>query len=55
MSDSFPKGPTEPSADKRQAAAELWQIFVALSNEGFSERQALEIIGSILRGPQGQA
>lgn len=52
MSNLPPNGPTEPSADKRQAAAELWQIFVALTNEGFSERQALEIIGSILRGSQ---
>lgn len=38
-------GPTEPSADMRQTASLLWQMYVALTLEGFSEQQALTIIG----------
>jgi hypothetical protein len=41
---------TEPDAQKRRAASELWQMFVALTKEGFSERQALVVIGQILAG-----
>lgn len=37
---------TEPSADLRQFASFLRQMFVALRNEGFSEREALVILGS---------
>lgn len=47
-------GPCEPSADLRQAASAMRQMFVALVNEGFSEDQALQIIGHVLRG-QGPA
>lgn len=43
-------GPTEPSADLREAASAMWQMFVALQNEGFSETQALTVIGHVLRG-----
>lgn len=39
---------TEPSAELRVAAANLWQLYVALTNEGFSERQALVILGQVL-------
>lgn len=39
---------TEPSAAHRQFAANLWQMFVALQAEGFSERQALIILGQML-------
>lgn len=42
--------PREPSADLRQAASAMRQMFVALVNEGFSETEALQIIGHILRG-----
>ena len=42
--------PREPSADLRQAASAMRQMFIALVNEGFSEVQALQIIGHILRG-----
>ena len=45
--------PTEPSADLRQLAATLWQTFVALTSEGFSEAQALTIIGKMLAASQG--
>lgn len=41
-------GPTEPSADIRQAASAVRQIFVALTNEGFTEQQALHIVGVML-------
>ena len=41
-------GPTEPSADLRELASALWQMFVALCNEGFDERQALVVIGQVL-------
>lgn len=40
--------PTEPSADLRMLASTLRQTFVALTAEGFSEQQALVIIGQIL-------
>lgn len=46
MSDDKPK--TEPTADLRQAAAWCWQTFVALRDEGFSDQQALAIIGQML-------
>lgn len=45
--------PTEPSALLREAASELWQMYIALTNEGFSENQALKIIGSMLAGQTG--
>lgn len=40
--------PREPSADIRQAASALRQMFIALTAEGFDERQALVIIGQVL-------
>jgi hypothetical protein len=39
---------TEPSAELRSAAYGLWQMYVALTAEGFTEKQALTIIGSLL-------
>ena len=36
--------PTEPSADLRVMASSLWQMYVALTAEGFSEQQALTVI-----------
>jgi hypothetical protein len=41
-------GPREPSSDLRQLASTLHQTFIALTNEGFTEQQALVIIGQIL-------
>ena len=41
-------GPVEPSAELRQMAATFRQIFVALVAEGFTEKQALVMIGQIL-------
>lgn len=43
-------GPIEPSAQLREAANAMRQMFVALIDEGFSEAEALQIIGHILRG-----
>lgn len=42
--------PQEPTAEIRQAASAVRQTFVALVNEGFTERQALVIVGELLRG-----
>lgn len=39
---------TEPNADQRAAAANLWQMYVALTKEGFSEQQALVVLGQVL-------
>lgn len=40
--------PQEPTAAIREAASAVRQTFVALVNEGFSEHQALQIVGHIL-------
>jgi len=40
--------PTEPSAALRQMASETRQIYIALTNEAFTEQQALIIIGQII-------
>ena len=40
--------PQEPAADLRVAASGLRQMFVALTNEGFTKREALVIIGQML-------
>ena len=45
--------PTEPSADLRLMASTLRQMFVALTMEGFDERQALTIIGQCLAAGSG--
>ncbi len=41
-------GPREPSADMRYAAKALREMHIALVNEGFTEEQALAIVGQIL-------
>lgn len=46
-------GPKEPSADIRQAASALRQMYVALIAEGFDERQTLVIIGQVLAAGVG--
>lgn len=38
----------EPSADMRVLAANLRQMFLALVREGFTEQQALTIIGQCI-------
>jgi hypothetical protein len=46
-------GPIEPAAEMRQLANALRQTFVALTQEGFTEHQALVIIGQILAAQAG--
>jgi hypothetical protein len=41
-------GPIEPAADLRQLANMLRQTYLALVQEGFTEREALAIIGQII-------
>lgn len=38
----------EPSADLRRGAKDLRQLFIALVNEDFTEKQALAIIGHVI-------
>lgn len=45
--------PTEPSAALREFASSMRQMFVALISEGFSEQQALVIIGQVLAASMG--
>lgn len=40
--------PFEPSADSRIAAKSLRQYYVALTHEGFTSEQAMQIICTIL-------
>lgn len=54
--DSFPfdlPGPVEPSSDLRQFAMAMWQMHVALVNEGFSEAQPLKLVGTVLASSIG--
>lgn len=48
-------GPVEPSADIRTAANSIRQIYLALIQEDFDERQALTIVGQILASNGGGA
>lgn len=41
-------GPIEPSAAQRTGAADLYRLFLALQQEGFTETQALTVIGTML-------
>jgi len=45
--------PIEPSADLRQMASATRQIYIALTNEGFTEQQALIIVGQIISASSG--
>jgi hypothetical protein len=40
----------EPAADMRTAARQLREYYVALVREGFTESEALRIIGMVLAG-----
>ncbi len=41
-------GPVEPSADLRQAASLIRQTYIALVAQGFSEQQALIVVGQVI-------
>ena len=47
--------PTEPSADMRNIASTLWQMYVALTAEGFSDQQALHVIGVTIAANSGKS
>lgn len=47
------QGPVEPAADLRELARTLRQMYAALIAEGFSEDQALKVIGQILAANRG--
>lgn len=47
-------GPIEPSADLREFALHLRQMYVALTLEGFTEQQAMVIIGTTLAATFGK-
>lgn len=42
----------EPNAELRQMAAQLRQMYVALTDQGFNDQQALVIIGQVLSAGQ---
>lgn len=46
-------GPVEPTAELRIMANMLRQTFLALTQEGFSEQQALVIIGQMIAANLG--
>lgn len=48
-------GPTEPSAGLRTMASAFWQMYVALTAEGFTEKQALAIIGQVIAANGGKS
>lgn len=41
-------GQTEPPADIRAAAQVMWQMFAALKQQGFTEAQALAMLGNMM-------
>lgn len=43
----------EPSAAQRGAALALYQLFVALQQRGFTEQQALTLVGQLLTSSAG--
>lgn len=45
----------EPSAEIRNAAAGMAEVFTALMDEGFTEAQALTIIGQMVRSNPPEA
>lgn len=44
---------TEPNAELRAAASTLWQMFTALVDEGFTEHQALIVLGQVMASSMG--
>jgi len=46
--------PLEPSADHREFAYMCRQMFIALVSQGFTEAQALAVIGHMIAGGQGR-
>ena len=44
-------GGFEPAAEHRELAATVWGTYVALRKEGFTEAQALAIVGQLIMKP----
>lgn len=44
----------EPSSDLRQAASQLFELFVALIDQGFTEQQALIVVGQVISANSGK-
>ena len=47
-------GPREPAAAMRVAAATVREMYIALIHEGFTEDQALRVVGHILEASKPQ-
>lgn len=45
--------PTEPNADMRLAARTAWQAYSAFIEQGFTEQQALYLVGEMLTSTGG--
>lgn len=43
-----PGGPTEPASDIRQMASIWRQMYIALTNEGFTPTETLYLIGAFI-------
>lgn len=51
--DEFGPVKIEPTADHRSAALNMRQLYVALCDEGFTDAQALALVGTMLRSAVG--
>ena len=49
------KAQTEPAADIRTFASTMHQMYVALTSEGFTEQQAVTILGQMLAANGGKS
>ena len=49
----MPSTPKEPAAEFRQFASVSYQMFLALIEEGFTEQQALVVIGQVIAAALG--
>ncbi len=43
--------PREPNAEMRQWSSSMRELFVSLTDEGFTEDQALRLMGEFIRRP----
>lgn len=45
--------PNDPISELAAAASQLHELFISYVNAGFNERQALYLVGQVLRGASG--
>lgn len=50
-----PMGPVEPSADLREFASNIRQMYLALVEQGFTEQQAFNICGITIASAFGSS